>query len=200
MEDWWLVRDGQGKVGWMISRRMDVDVPDAIAGYAEGQRIVAAYLLRKVDDPESNFPDKQAPEYVTVLNAYQDGLPYDFNQVRVFTWSLKKHRYETAFRQRDLQGYLPVVVTSGSSEKGDPEPTFQFKQGIGDSVTIDPETGATRPTSSATLTYRLEGTLVKKVAPETSPAAKKASPQTAAETSPGQNQKKTSRSKHHHRK
>jgi len=198
MEDWWLVRDSQGKVGWLMSRRMDVDVPDEIAGYAEGQKMVAAYVLRKVDDPGSNFPDKQAPEYVTVLNPYQDGLPYDFSQVRVFTWSLKKHRYETAFRQRNLQGYLPVVVAGGTSDKGEPEPTFQFKQGIGDSVTIDPDTGATRPTSTETLTYRLEGTLVKKVGPEP-PAAQRASSQGAA-TSPGQNQRKASKTRHHHRK
>jgi len=199
MEDWWLVRDGQGKVGWMVSRRMDVDVPDEIAGYAEGQRIVAAYLLRKVDDPGSNFPDKQAPEYVTVLNPYQDGLPYDFSQVRVFTWSLKKHRYETAFRQRNLQGYLPVVVANGTSNKGDPQPTFQFKQGIGDSVTIDPDSGATRPTSTEILTYRLEGTIVKKVGPASS-AVQKASPQATGEAPSGKNQKKSSRSKHHPRK
>jgi hypothetical protein len=198
MEDWWMVRDSQGKVGWIMSRRMDVDVPDAIAGYAEGQKMVAAYLLRKVDDPESNFPDKQAPEYVTVLNPYQDGLPYDFNQVRVFTWNMKKHRYETAFRQRGLQGYLPVVVGNGSFDKDGPEPTFEFKQGIGDSVTIDPETGATRPTSTETLKYRLEGALVKKVGPGPPPSAQVASTSGGAQTSPAKDKKKASR--HHHRK
>ncbi len=194
MEDWWLVRDSQGKVGWLMSRRIDIDVPDAIAGYAEGQRIVAAYVLRKVDDPGSDFPDKQAPEYVTVLNPYQDGLPYDFSQVRVFTWSLKKHRYETAFRQRNLQGYLPVTVASATFEKGESEPTFSFKQGIGDSVTIDPDTGATRPTSTETLTYRLDNTVVKKVGPER-PATPAVSPSGgAAQTS------KASKSKHRRHK
>ena len=48
------------------------------------------------------------PEYVSVTNAYKDGLPYDFDQVRVFTWNVKKHRYETAYRQRNLEGLLPV--------------------------------------------------------------------------------------------
>ena len=75
MEDWWLIRDSQGRVGWMMAKRIDVDVPDAVAQYAEGQKMVAAYLLRKVYDPDSSFDDKQAPEYVTVLNPYQDGLP-----------------------------------------------------------------------------------------------------------------------------
>ena len=47
------------------------------------------------------------PEYVSVTNAYKDGLPYDFDQVRVFTWNVKKHRYETAYRQRNLEGLSP---------------------------------------------------------------------------------------------
>jgi Bacterial SH3 domain len=170
MEDWWLVRDSQGRVGWIMSRRIDVDVPDAVAQYAEGQKMVAAYLLRKVFDPASSFPDQQAPEYVTVLNPYQDGLPYDFSQVRVFTWNVKKHRYETAFRQRNLLGYLPVVIASQAGERGS-DPTFQITQGIGDSVTIDPATGVAQPTSTQVSTYVLEDERVRKVGPETSSAA-----------------------------
>ncbi len=202
MEDWWLVRDSRGRVGWIMSRRIDVDVPDEIAGYAEGQRIVAAYLLRKVEDPESNFPDKQAPEYLTVLCPYQDGLPYDFNQVRVFTWNLRKHRYETAFRQRNLQGYLPVVIGSQPDKDGSADgsaPTFQFQQGVGDAVTLDPETGASRPNSTETLAYVLEGETVRKAGlPPTAPARARTSPEEArggkksAETRP-------SRAKHRHK-
>lgn len=200
MEDWWLVRDSQGKVGWLMSRRMDVDVPDEIAQYAEGQRIVAAYLLRKVTDPDSSFPDKQAPEYVTVVNPYQDGLPYDFSQVRVFTWNLRKHRYETAFRQRNLQGYLPVKVEMQTLDNAGPVPTFTFKQGIGDSVTIDPDSGVARPTSTETLTYRLDGEQVRKVVPGATSAAVKpaAAPKSAAQTQAASNQKAAARGKHHH--
>src|SRR5271156_246201 len=86
MEDWWLVRDSQGQVGWLLARRLDVDVPDEIAGYSEGQKIVGAYVLTKVYDPDSSLPNKLVPEYVSVTNAYKDGLPYDFDQVRVFNW------------------------------------------------------------------------------------------------------------------
>jgi hypothetical protein len=203
MEDWWLVRDAQGRVGWVMSRRMDVDVPDEIAGYAEGQKMVGAYLLQKVNDPESKFPDKQAPEYVTVLNPYQDGLPYDFNQVRVFTWNTKRHRYETAFRQRNLQGYLPVVVATQTFDKAGPVPTFEFKQGIGDSVTINPDTGATKPTSTETLTYRLDGVIVKKVIPQAPvPAATQPAPTPPsagnAEPAPSPRGKRHAKSRRHH--
>ncbi|HEY0758171.1 MAG TPA: SH3 domain-containing protein [Acidisarcina sp.] len=177
MDDWWLTRDSQGRVGWLLARRMDVDVPDAIATYAEGQRMVGAYVLTRVADPDSNLPDRQVPVYVSVLSPFKDGLPYDFDQVRVFTWNLRKHRYETAYRQRNLQGYLPVTVGVQTFDKQGPVPTFAFKQGMGDAVVSDPQTGATRPAQTETETYRLDGVLVKKVVPA---AAQANAPQSAA--------------------
>lgn len=164
MEDWWLIRDSKGDVGWLLARGLDVDVPDEIAGYSEGQKMVGAYVLTMVDDPESNFTDKRAPEYVSVLNAFKNGLPYDFDQVRVFTWNTKKHHYETAFRQRNLQGYLPVTVTRQTLDAAGPVPVFSFKTAApGSSITIDPATGASRPTQTDTQTYRMDGVIVKRV-------------------------------------
>jgi hypothetical protein len=199
MEDWWLVRDSQGRVGWIMARRIDVDVPDDVAGYAEGQKMVAAYMLRKVYDADSKFPEGEAPEYVTVLNPYQDGLAYDFNQVRVFTWNVRKHRYETAFRQRNLQGYLPVVVASQAEDKGSPAPTFQITQGIGDSVTIDPDTGVAKPTSTQVSTYVLEDERVRKVGPEAPATAHTAAASASTEQSGRRStKKKRARAQHRH--
>lgn len=165
LEDWWLVRDAQGRVGWTLSRRLDVDVPDTIAQYAEGQRIVGAYQLTTVNDPESSAPNGQVPEYVTVMSPYKDGLPYDFNQVRIFTWNVRKHRYETAYRQRNLQGYLPVKVGMQTFDKIGTVPVFSFKTASDDTIAIDPATGAARPANMTTLTYRLEGVIIRKVEP-----------------------------------
>jgi hypothetical protein len=186
MEDWWLVRGLQGQTGWVLSRMMDIDIPQEIAGLAENQKYVAAYLLRTVNDPESKFPDGQAHEYVAVTNAWKDGLPYDFDQVRVFTWNTKKHRYEGAMRERGVEGYLPVTIGSGVFD-GQTEPTFSFKvaSDSGD-VAVDPATGAPRAAQTVTQTYRLEGDLVKKVEPQQAAAPKPAA-QAASVGAPAEN-------------
>ena len=171
MEDWWLARDSSGHVGWLLARRLDIDVPDEIAQYSEGQKMVGAYVLTRVSDPESNLPDKQVPVYVAVLNPYKDGLPYDFDQIRVFTWNLKKHRYETAFRQRELEGYLPVKVTQEKVDGAAPVPMFSIRVATGDGVAADPLTGAIHPLQSEILRFALEGPLVKKLSPPGEQAA-----------------------------
>ncbi len=71
LEDYWLIRDSSGHVGWVRARTLDEDVPDVIAGLAEGQKIVGAYVLRKVTDPGANVPGNQVPEYVAFLVALE---------------------------------------------------------------------------------------------------------------------------------
>lgn len=119
LEDWWLVRDDQGRVGWVLARMVDVDVPLDIAQYAEGQRFVAFFELNDVQDAE-----KKVPQYLCVLTDPHDGLPFDFDQIRVFTWNLRKHRYETAYREHGLDGILPVTITKESFDKEGILPVF----------------------------------------------------------------------------
>ncbi|HEX3470124.1 MAG TPA: SH3 domain-containing protein, partial [Silvibacterium sp.] len=170
LQDWWLVRDSQGHVGWVWSRMLDIDIPNEIAGLAEGQRYVGAYVLRTVDDPGSSFPDKQAPEYVALMNSWKEGMPYDFDQVRVFTWNTRKHRYETAYRQRNLEGYLPVTVGNQVFDHQS-VPVFSFKVATGEDVAIDPQTGAQQPAQTEVETFRMDGVIVKRVLPPAAPAA-----------------------------
>ena len=119
-EDWWLVRDAQNRVGWVLGRTLYLSVPEEIAQYSEGQRIVASFPLDEVEDGGN-----KVPEYL-VLFTEKEGLPYDFDQARVFTWNTRKHRYETAYRERELAGVLPVTLGRQDFEKEGNLRTFKL--------------------------------------------------------------------------
>ena len=121
-EDWWLVRDPQGHMGWVLGRMIDVDAPLDIAQYAEGQRIVAFFVLDQVTDA-----DKKVPQYLVALTEPKDGMPFDYNQIRVFTWNVKRHRYETAYRERNLDGVLPITVSQENFDKEGTLPVFVLR-------------------------------------------------------------------------
>jgi len=122
MEDWWLVRDPDGHVGWVLGRMIDLDVPLEIAQYAEGQRIVAYFVLNEVNDG-----DKKVAQYLTLMTEPKDGLPFDYNQARVFTWNVRRHRYETAYREHGLNGMLPVTVSHENFGKEGDLPVFLLR-------------------------------------------------------------------------
>jgi len=185
MEDWWLVRDPKGDTGWLYSRMMDVDAPDAITRYAEGQRIVGAYVLTTVNDPDAEQADKNIPVYVTVMSPYKAGLTYDYDQVRVFTWNVKKHRYETGFRDKNIEGYLPVTIKMARDPYGKsataltPLPTFSYRVLADDSgpVIPDPVTGAIVPGKTIEKTYRLEGNVARRIIAPGTPTGGEAHPE-----------------------
>jgi uncharacterized protein YgiM (DUF1202 family) len=123
-EDWWLVRDAQSRVGWVLARMVDLDVPLDIAQYAEGQRFVAFFVLNQVEDSGKEGSDKKVSQYLCAITEPHDGLPYDYDQIRVFTWNVKKHRYETAYREHGMNGVLPVTVTNENFDKEGTLPVF----------------------------------------------------------------------------
>jgi hypothetical protein len=157
LEDWWLVRDEQRHVGWALGRMLDVEVPLEIAQYAEGQRIVAAFVLNEV--PETKDSDKMIPQYAVLLTEPKDGLPFDFNQVRIFTWNAARSRYETAYRER-LIGQLPFAVAKEDFGKEGVLPTFTVHAQDKDGTLV-------------TRKYRLIGPIVRRVASPTEAAAGK---------------------------
>lgn len=121
-EDWWLVRDQQGRAGWVLARRVDIDLPLEIAQYAEGQRIVAYFVLNEVEDD-----GRKIPQALLAYTEPKDGLPFDFNQIRVFTWNAKRDRYETAYRERRLHGLLPIRAARERFEKEGELPAFTVR-------------------------------------------------------------------------
>jgi len=126
LEDWWLVRDAENRVGWVLARMVDLDVPLEVAQYAEGQRFVAFFVLNQVRDAgkQGTDKDKNVAQYLCAITEPRDGLPYDYDQIRVFTWNVRKHRYETAYHEHGLNGVLPLTVTSETFDKEAILPVF----------------------------------------------------------------------------
>jgi uncharacterized protein YgiM (DUF1202 family) len=146
MDDWWLVRDQQGHVGWVLARMVDLDIPLDVAQYAEGQRIQAAFVLNTVQDEVKGA----TPQYLVLLNENKDGLPYDFNQFRVFTWNLKRHRYETGYREHYIIGYFPAMVSTENFGKEGVMPVFTIRKQNADGSISDRK-------------YRVIGNIVRQV-------------------------------------
>jgi hypothetical protein len=155
MEDWYLARTSAGHVGWVLLRMVDLDVPLDVAQYAEGQRIIAYFVLNTVEED-----GKQVPQYLMLLNEPKDGLVWDYNQVRVFTRNRAKHRYETAYRERNLEGYLPVKVGHQVFDKEGDLPTFTIRKKDDSGQIVD-------------VTYKLNGPIVHRVLSPAEEAAEK---------------------------
>jgi hypothetical protein len=103
---------------------VDVDAPLDVAQYAEGQRFVAFFVLNTVQDPGKEGADKNVSQYLCAFTEPHDGSPYDYDQIRVFTWNTHKHRYETAYREHGLNGFLPITVTTENFDKEGTLPVF----------------------------------------------------------------------------
>jgi hypothetical protein len=103
-DEWSLVRNREGQSGWILTRRLVMAIPDDVAQYAEGRHIVSYFPLGQLRDGDMNKP-------IWLWTTIGDGTePYDFDSFRVFTWSLRRHRYETAHIERNLHGYSPVLL------------------------------------------------------------------------------------------
>jgi hypothetical protein len=111
--------------GWVIARFLELDLPDPVRDEASSANIrpIAWFELNRVSDPSG---DKV--QYLVAGTKGPEGQPCDFTTTRVYTWNLRKERYETAFIENDLCGQLPISV--GKSSKGEPE--FRFHEMDGD--------------------------------------------------------------------
>jgi hypothetical protein len=107
VDDWTLVRTENGQSGWVLTSGLYLAIPDEVAQYAEGHRITSYFSLGKVRDG-----DVQKDIWLWTTS---DGLgeDHDFDGYRVFTWSLRHHRYETAYIQRRERGFFPVIAKTG---------------------------------------------------------------------------------------
>jgi hypothetical protein len=109
MDDWSLVRTKDGKAGWVLTRMLVMAIPDDVAQYAEGHRITSFFPLGDVQDGDLT---KKNWLWTTITKGLE---PYEFDSFRVFIWSRKHHRYETAYIERRVVGHFPVLVNSAGA-------------------------------------------------------------------------------------
>lgn len=111
MDDWVQVRTSDGRVGWVLSRMLNMAIPDEVAQYAEGHRITSYFNMGVVHDG-----DLVKPNWLWTTQSKADA-PYDFDSFRYFIWNPRHHRYETAYIQRNVVGYYPIEAEAGSPPK-----------------------------------------------------------------------------------
>jgi uncharacterized protein YgiM (DUF1202 family) len=104
-DTWYLVR-AQSRAGWVLGRLVSLDIPQAIALYAQESNLVAWLVLNSVNDG-----GREVPQYLVADRiGTQD---FDFSHIRVFTWWVKHHKYVTAYVESDLNGYFPIRIVRG---------------------------------------------------------------------------------------
>ena len=110
LEDWYLIRTKEAKSGWVLSRMVNMAIPDEVAQYAEGHRITSYASLGKVND-DGTVKDNWL--WTTIKHGSE---PYEFDSFRVFVWSRRHHRYETAYIQRNVTGHYPIDVNIAGTD------------------------------------------------------------------------------------
>ena len=105
--------------GWVIARFLELDVPDAVREGANSANLrpIAWFELNHVESPSG----KRA-QYLLAAARGSEGQACDFSVLRVYTWNVKKSRYETAFIENNLCGKLPIETEKSAA--GQPE--FRF--------------------------------------------------------------------------
>jgi hypothetical protein len=104
MDVWSLVRAKDGRAGWVLSRMLLMGIPDEVAQHAERARIAAYFTIGRTTDR-----GETKPAYLWATLA-QVNVPFHFESLRIFIWNSRRHRYETSFIERNLKGYLPLLL------------------------------------------------------------------------------------------
>jgi hypothetical protein len=87
-----------------------MSIPDEVAQYAEGKRIAAYFDFGLVKDEVKGINH----DWLWAISSDVEG--FDFDSIRVFTWNRRRHRYETAYREHGIEGYLPIRVEASDSK------------------------------------------------------------------------------------
>jgi hypothetical protein len=126
---WLKVRPTPTEVGFILASLVEYDVPDVLSQYTEGYAYTAVKPINQVRDSIAGAVNW----YVAGERAPGTDPAVDFNGIRVFTWNMKMHRYETAFREHGIRGVYPLEI---GQDKGNP--TFRYYELADDNTTKTP--------------------------------------------------------------
>jgi len=105
--DMWLkVRAAPTEVGWILASALEFDIPEGLAQYSEGYVYAAVKAINRIQDPLAG----QINWYVIGERKPGADPGIDFQGIRIFTWNMKKHRYETALRTSGVRGVYPLEI------------------------------------------------------------------------------------------
>lgn len=107
-ELWTLVRARDGSSGWVLARMLFMSLPDEVAQYAERARILAYFHV-------GDTTGKSGTAHPAWLWATSSRPREGFDSLRLFTWNTRRERYETAYIERNLTGFMPIIVERGAS-------------------------------------------------------------------------------------
>jgi hypothetical protein len=103
---WVKVRPSPTEVGWILAGSLEFDIPTEISQYSEDYIYAAVKTVNRVQDSLAG----QVNWYIIGERKPGADPNFDFQGIRVFTWNMKKHRYETAFRTKGMRGVYPLEI------------------------------------------------------------------------------------------
>ena len=138
--------------GWVLSHFVELDSPGPVRDLASssGIHVIGWFELDRV----SGAGEGEKPQYLAVGTRGGEGQACDFTLLRVYTWGSRRKRYETAYLESDVCGFLPVRVSRDAAR--DPEFRFQALGRAGKEERL----------------YRVRQTVVRRIREEKQAAAK----------------------------
>ncbi len=111
MDDWTLVRVADGRTGWVLSGMLVMAIPDEVAQYSEGHRIMGYWPLGEV------VVDGVKHNHWLWVTQSQKNVPFAFDGFRIFMYAARRKRYEQAYREKNIEGQFPVDVVRPGRKK-----------------------------------------------------------------------------------
>ncbi len=114
---WYRVRLDEGSIvrgGWLLSRSVNLEVPDEILHLeGDGRRFVAWQAIGSVVDPKlaaQNPETATRHHYVTYMRRGSTPDEADFEWVYAVFWDVESHVYYSPFRDTELRGVYPLAM------------------------------------------------------------------------------------------